>query len=203
MIKPSYDPVRRQLWRSFIHFNQKRAFRKLILPHTVAADPKRSILLLSNHVSWWDGFWGSYLNDIHWNKRFHVIMLERELAARKFLRHVGAYSIDPGNRSMIESLRFTAELLNEPQNMVLLFPQGKICSFHNPVIDFGTAPKKILQWTQKPVQVILGVATVEFFQYHKPTLYYYLKEWDQKGELQEAYQEFHEECMEAQSQIWV
>lgn len=203
MIKPSYDPIRRNLWKAFIHFNQKRAFKDLVIPNQVEADPDKSLFLLTNHVSWWDGFWGSYLNDLEWQKRFQVIMLERELAPRKFLRHAGAYSIDPGNRSMIESLRFTAELLENPQNMVLLFPQGKICSFHNPHIEFGTAPAKILKWTTNPVQVIFGVATVEFFQFHKPTLFYYLKEWDQANDLQAAYLDFFRECMEVQAKRWV
>ncbi|MCI4669613.1 MAG: 1-acyl-sn-glycerol-3-phosphate acyltransferase [Bacteroidia bacterium] len=203
MIKPSYDPFRRNLWKGFIHFNQKRAFRKLILPHKVEADPERSLLLLTNHVSWWDGFWGFYLNEQEWNKRFQVIMLERELAPRKFLRHAGAFSIDPQSRSMIESLRYSAELLEDPQNMLLLFPQGKIWSFHNDKIDFGTAPAKILKWCRKPVQVVFGAVFVDFFQYHKPSLYYYLKEWDQEEEIGLVYQDFFRECLEEQSKRWV
>ena len=40
------------------------------------------VLLMSNHVSWWDGFWAMYVNLKVFRRKFHFMMLEDQL--RKF-----------------------------------------------------------------------------------------------------------------------
>ena len=91
------------------------------------------ILLIANHVSWWDGFWVSYLNLKVFKRKYHFMMLEKQLKCFPVLNKTGGYSIKKGSRTVLESLQYTAELLNDSGNAVLLFPQGKIqsmyCSF--------------------------------------------------------------------------
>ena len=41
-----------------------------------------SVLIISNHVSWWDGFWVLHLCMNVLYKKFHFMMLENELKKR-------------------------------------------------------------------------------------------------------------------------
>ena len=46
----------------------------------------------------------------------------------QYLKYGGAFSINKKSRDMLQSLDYAAELLNDPQNLVLIFPQGKLYS---------------------------------------------------------------------------
>jgi hypothetical protein len=50
-----------------------------------------------------------------------------------WLRHLGSFSVDPGKLSVNESLAYAAEILNEPGNLLLFFPQGNLesCSYQD------------------------------------------------------------------------
>jgi 1-acyl-sn-glycerol-3-phosphate acyltransferase len=95
------------------------------------------LLLVSNHVSWWDGF---ILHDVHQKvrpkKALYIVMLERELAKRPFLKRLGGVGFDPESTSSLRSLlRDLKELRSRtPEFSVLFFPQGRIWpSFRRPL----------------------------------------------------------------------
>jgi 1-acyl-sn-glycerol-3-phosphate acyltransferase len=100
-------------------------------------DKQLPILIISNHVSWWDGFWAEYLNlKLFHRKFFYFMMLEEQLEKNRFLNYTGGYSIKKKARSIIESLDYTAGLLADNMNYVLIFPQGEIQSLYNDKICF-------------------------------------------------------------------
>lgn len=162
---------------------------------------ENATIIIGNHVSWWDGFWAMYLNKRFLNKRFHVMMLEKQLAERQLFTKAGAFSIDPGNRSVIESLNYTAKLLSNSENCVVLFPQGKINSLYQNKIGFEKGIEKILQ-KSPPVQLLFYVAMVDYFSEQKPELTFYLKEIEYQKynteEINSLYQLFYSECIENQ-----
>lgn len=45
-----------------------------------------------------------------------------------FLKYLGSFSVKKNSRSAIETLEYAGKLLNEPDNLVLIFPQGKLYS---------------------------------------------------------------------------
>jgi 1-acyl-sn-glycerol-3-phosphate acyltransferase len=94
------------------------------------------LLLISNHVSWWDGFWAMYLNMRLLHRKFYFMMLEEQLKKFSFFINTGGYSVKKGNRSIIESINYTIELLTDSKNLVLMFPQGKITSVYDRSIKF-------------------------------------------------------------------
>ena len=158
-------------------------------------------MLIGNHISGWDGFWTLYLNKHFIGKRFHVMMLEEQLSKRKPLSKVGAYSIIPGSRSVIDSINYTAQLLENGQNCVVLYPQGKINSMYQSQIGFEKGIEKILAKSPS-VQVLFYVALVDYFSEPKPLLTFYLKEIDYQKYTSEAlnalFQQFYEECIQIQ-----
>ena len=48
-------------------------------------NPEKSILLIANHFSWWDGFLLFQLNRIYFKKKFHVMVTEENYNKVKFL----------------------------------------------------------------------------------------------------------------------
>jgi 1-acyl-sn-glycerol-3-phosphate acyltransferase len=135
------------------------------------------LLIICNHVSWWDGIWVMYLNIEVLKRKFHFMMLEEEIKKDKVPNYVGGYSIKKKSRSIIESINYTSELLTDNKNLVLLFPQGEIRSLYTPSIQFEKGFNNILKRIGSKVQIIFTVNLVDYFSNVKPTLYIYFKEY--------------------------
>lgn len=203
MIPANPTRLGRFFWESFSALSIRLRFRDIFLEGETAVDPDRSLLLIGNHISWWDGFWPLHLNKLHFGKAYYVMMLEEQLAQRPFMRQGGAFSIDPGSRSIVQSLRYAAELLSNPKNMVLVFPQGKIHSMHDTDFEFQPGIGRLLQLSKHPVQVLMYVVLPDFFSHPKPALFFYVKscpsEIAQDGpQFQQYFQEFYAACVERQ-----
>ena len=160
------------------------------------------VLLVSNHISWWDGFWVVYLNlKLLHRKYFFFMMLEEQLRKNIFLNKAGGFSVKKGSRSIIESLSYTADLLKDKNNLVLMFPQGKIESMHKQEIIFEKGIEYVLKKTSSKPQIIFLVSLVDYFSDQKPGLYMYLREFNgtdlSTGNLQKEFNLFYSECVAA------
>ncbi|MEZ4829408.1 MAG: lysophospholipid acyltransferase family protein [Bacteroidia bacterium] len=167
----------RFFWENFSAIAIRVCFRGMEFSGPVSPDPSRSMLMVGNHISWWDGFWPMILNKKLFGKKYHVMMLEAELSKRPFMRRGGAFSINPGNRSMVESLRYTAGLLENPENMVLMYPQGKIHSVYESTFEFQPGIEKIIGVCRKPVQVVFFASLLDYGSFPLPTLRMYMEEY--------------------------
>jgi len=139
-------------------------------------DKNLPVLLISNHVSWWDGIWVMYLNMKCFNRKFHFMMLENQIKKFWITNQVGGYSVRKGSRSIIETLKYTNEILSDKENLVLIFPQGEIQSVYNGAIKFEKGIEKILKDNSGKIQVFLIANLVDYFSEEKPTLFIYFKE---------------------------
>jgi 1-acyl-sn-glycerol-3-phosphate acyltransferase len=84
----------------------------------------KGLLLLPNHMSWWDGFFADYICRKLHDRLFHVMMLEEQLRRFWFFRKVGAFSINPADRaSTAETMCYANDVLNAG-SVVVMFPQG-------------------------------------------------------------------------------
>ncbi|MFK7971772.1 MAG: lysophospholipid acyltransferase family protein [Bacteroidia bacterium] len=204
MIPASHSKLGRWFWGGFSRWGIKLAFAEMRYPAQQVVDPNRSILLLGNHISWWDGFWPLELNRRHFNKKYHVMMLEEELNKRPFMAKGGAFSINPGSRDVVKSLRYAADLLHDPGNLVVIYPQGKIHSQHETDITFNAGVKKIAEWAPAETQVFFSAALLDYGAQARPTLTYYLEEYSPKdqSDLQAAYAQFNARALAAQRAAW-
>ena len=125
---------------------------------------------------------------------------EDQLRKFPFFRYKGAFSVKKNSREALESLSYAAELLNEPDNLVLMFPQGKLQSMHVPDIAFEQGVFRLLQQIQNPCQVIYCATVIEFLESFKPSVHLHLldcgvaSELDQK-KLPEQVSGFHREAL--------
>jgi hypothetical protein len=128
------------------------------------------------------------------------MMLEEQLTDRKFLNKAGAYSIKKGGRSAVESLRYTAELLQENKNLVVLYPQGEFQSLYSRRIKFEKGIQVIASQVKNEYHLLFYVALADYFSERKPFLNIYLREVSRElalnaAELESAYNRFLDECI--------
>jgi 1-acyl-sn-glycerol-3-phosphate acyltransferase len=162
----------------------------------------RPVLMIGNHFSWWDGFIAYRLNDLFIHKKFHVMMLEEQLATRLFLNKAGAFSIKRGSRSVIESLSYASSLLYEPENIVVVYPQGTITSLHRRPVKFEKGTERIIDGASKKLMILFYVALPDWFSEKKPGLTVRVTEYTltdrSASALEEAYNKFLNECISKQ-----
>jgi 1-acyl-sn-glycerol-3-phosphate acyltransferase len=155
-------------------------FSRVVL-HNQIRDLGLPILMIGNHTTWWDGFLGQYVNLEMFGRRLHIMMLEEQLRQRMFLNRTGAYSIRKGNRSALESIRYTAEILSDPKNMVILFPQGSIHSTQDRPVEFEKGWTRLFRHLDGPVQMVFYITLFDFFSSRKPEIHIYLYDYDYRG----------------------
>lgn len=163
-------------------------------------DSGKPILLISNHNSWWDGLWASYVNTKILGRRFHFMILEEQLRKHPYFKYVGGFSVNKGSRDVLETLRYMREILTHSRNMVLLFPQGKLQSLYIRDFVFEKGAAALLKRTGENIQVVMMATMVDYFSKVKPGLYIYLEEYspDSAESLEVAYNRFYHTSMEGQ-----
>jgi len=169
-------------------------------------DKNKSVLLLANHFSWWDGFLMYYVNHRVLKKCFHVMVIEETVQKVSFFKYVGAFSVSKNSRDMLASLNYAAELLNDPENMVLIFPQGKLYSNFTGNISFEKGLSRIMEAAKGRFQTIMAATFIENLQYKKPTASVYLKAVDGINNMEEAqkqYRQHYDSAKQQQNKITV
>jgi 1-acyl-sn-glycerol-3-phosphate acyltransferase len=175
IIKSKHNFIIYPYFRIYTILKIWKNFHKVVISGELI-DKNLPVLLLSNHVSWWDGIWVMYLNIKYFNRKFHFMMLEDQIKKFRITNQVGGYSVKKGSRSIIETLRYTNEILSDKGNLVLIFPQGDIQSVYNGIIRFEKGVEKILRDNSGKIQVFMIANLVDFFSEEKPTLFIYFKE---------------------------
>ena len=177
MLEPRQNKLIHHFFTWYINRIIKTDFEKLRFEQ-IAFDESRSILLLANHFSWWDGFILFQINRLHFKKKFHVMITEENYRKVWFLKYLGSFSVKKNSRSIVETLEYAGRLLNDPQNLVLLFPQGKLFSGHVGQIQFEKGLMNLINSSFKKFQYIFAASFVDYFEHRKPTLTTYLQGWE-------------------------
>ncbi len=161
-------------------------------------DKQLPILIIANHCSWWDGFWINYLNSKLFNRKFYFMMLEDQLRKRMFLLKTGGFSVNKASKSILETVNYTVELLKNPSNLVLIFPQGKIQSIYTQNFQFEKGIEAILKRTNNPIQIILVANLIDYYSHEKPSLFMYMKDYNSNdfsvNAIESTYNSFFSEC---------
>lgn len=189
------------LFKWLTTFLIRRHFRKVVLNGTYA-DQGNPILIVANHVSWWDGFWIVYLNKMVLHRKFHFMMQEEQLRKYWYFRYSGAYSIKKGTRSVLESLDYTVNILQKSKNMVFIFPQGAIGSMYNDHIKFESGIERIIRKAPANLEVLFVANFVDYFSHPKPDLFIYFAshKWSSAAEysIETAYTAFYNSVLQLQ-----
>lgn len=201
MIKARYHPVWLWFYSSWFRVLQKMYFRKISVITDDVFPEDRSVLLLQNHFSLYDGYWSMYLCKTIFKRRFHVMMLEEELAKRMFLTRCGVFSVRKNSRDLLESLRYASGLLHDPRNVVTIYPSGEIISQHRQNFPFQRGFIRLAGDRDHHSHLALAVVLVDQFSLARPEIRIYLKNYS--GErtaeaIESAYHLFYQSCIAKQ-----
>lgn len=183
MIKPINNVLISGFINKYIDFIINLNFRKINVINNKIFDDSvivneignQSILAISNHFSWWDGFWVSHFSRKYLKKRFHCMMLEEKLKENPLLRYIGAFSIRKKSKTILDSLSYVREKLDNENNFVLIFPQGQIESMHCDNIKFGKSIEYLLSKEYKKYEktLMFMYCLLEYGSYPKPSVFIY------------------------------
>ena len=144
----------------------------------VSFDEGRAILLLANHFSWWDGFLLFQINKLYFRKKFYVMITEDNYQKVWFLKYLGGFSVKKNSRSVIETLEYAGSLLDDADNLVIIFPQGKLYSNHTDQIEFQKGLMNMINISKRKFQYIFAASFVDYFEHRKASVICYLQVWE-------------------------
>lgn len=152
----------------------KRRFNKLLI-RDIGIKSGHSYLLMCNHFSFLDGLLAYYLcNKLFWKtggmRKLYIMSLKKQMEKNKWLRYVGSFSVEPGRRSIKESFAYAAEVLSEPGNLLLFYPQGNLESSHIRHIRFEDGLNEIVPAIKGNCQLVWSSNIVDFFESTKPSV---------------------------------
>ncbi len=200
MIIASHHPLFAWFFKHYSRLMIKWHFREVLFEGDLSA-PSGPILVVANHFSWWDGFFIYQLNNKFWHKRFHVMMLEKQLKNRRFLNKVGAFSISATGDSTLRSMRYATSLLQNNKNLLTIFPQGHFTSQGAIPVKFEGGAQFLIRHSASHVKMV--VILVDYFSHRKPFLSFYVQDYtekDKQDSLENSYNRFYNRCIERQNQ---
>ena len=165
-------------------------------------DNGNAVLVIANHVSWWDGFWIEYLNQKICKRKFHFMMLEEQLRKHWYFKYSGGFSIKKKSRGIIESLNYSAEILKYRYNLLLMFPQGQIHSLYNSNINFEKGINRIIHSISPDTQILFVANLIDYLSDSNPNLFIYSKTFlasnFHQNNIEAAYNKFYEQVLKTQ-----
>ena len=134
------------------------------------------------------------------------MMLESTALKEPFLKYAGGFSINKKSRDMVNSLDFAAELLRDPNNLVLIFPQGKLYSNLITELEFEKGIIQVIKKAADNFQLIFAATFMENFDNLKPVANVHLaavpdSNFNTIADLQQAYQQHYTNSRQQQIQI--
>ena len=206
MLYPKKNIVVKWVFDTYVKWAVGGQFHQLLF-NDIQIDKNRSILLVANHFSFWDGLILYTVNKKLFKKKFHVMVLQETAYHIGILRYGGAFSVSKNSKDIIRSLDYAAELLAQPGNLVLMFPQGKLFSNFVARINFEKGILRIIKKADNKFQLIFAATFVQYFKHKQPNTTVYLKAEEESyanntiNELQGAYQQHYDASKIHQTEI--
>lgn len=186
----------------YMRFRMRMFFNRLVVTPFKPKE-EHSVLLLCNHFSWWDGLWGNYLAYWHLKRKLYIMMQEDHLQKRMLLNLFGGFSINRSSREMVKSLQYASGLLDNPENLVVVFPQGALISNHTEEIVVERGIEILIKNIKGPCQIVYSCALIDYFESLKPSVFFHLFDCGLAGEnslaeLTEKINTFHRQALKDQ-----
>lgn len=109
---------------------------------------------------------------------------------------------------MLATLTDAGKLLNDPQNLVLIFPQGKLGSNHVDEVVFEKGLTNLINASDKNFQYLFSAMFVDYFDKRKPSVWCKLKqvpanELEGLSMIREVYNKHYQESRQQHSRITI
>lgn len=125
------------LYHGYLRWSLRRAFHAIHvrgLEHLQGLSASAPVIACANHSNWWDGLAVFFLTRFQPRKAFYCMMDEAQLKHYRFFTWLGAFSVDlTNNLRAAAAVRYSLNLLKQPQTMLWIFPQGRQAPAGEPV----------------------------------------------------------------------
>lgn len=170
MIKAQHNFWARTIFNYYIDYQFKKYFNGFYLVNSLPnLDTNKSVVVLPNHFSWWDGFLIDYINRKLLKRKFYILMLEEQLKRYWFFNYLGAFSINLNNpKSIITTINYFKELAKDSNNIIVFYPQGKIEPFQTNNITFKNGIVKFTKGVENYTQLLPISFKFQYYEDKKP-----------------------------------
>lgn len=172
MIKANHKNYARWIFIPYMNNLLKKNFSHFYLVNNFPDIPEdKGLIITPNHISWWDGFFAEYLFKKHLNRNLYIMMLEEQLKRYWFFRMLGAYSINPASPlSIRETVNYTREVVADPKNFIVTFPQGEIESFEKRPLTLRRGLNFIIKGIEKDFLVLPVGFKIQYYNEKYPSI---------------------------------
>jgi 1-acyl-sn-glycerol-3-phosphate acyltransferase len=129
------------------------------------------LLVLSNHTSWWDPLVALHVSTHILGTAGHAMMDAKNLRRLPFFALVGAFGVDldnPADGAAV--IRYAARLLETPNNLVWVFPQGTERPITERPLGFRAGSGEVARVAKKAKVLPVGIR-YEFGATERPTMW--------------------------------
>ena len=170
MIEARHAPWADAIFRPYVRRLMMRSFHAVRLLGEPPVPPReKPVLIVANHVTWWDGFFIYVLNGHLLHRKLHVMMLEEQLRRYRFFRRLGAFGIAQGHpRSVRASLAYSAGILQNPSHCLCVFPQGSMHRAYDRPLGFKRGLETVLAMYGGEASILPVAIACEFLGDRKP-----------------------------------
>jgi 1-acyl-sn-glycerol-3-phosphate acyltransferase len=205
MIPARKNDLYSKLFIRYVRWWMGRNFKEINVFH-VEPRPGHSVLLLCNHFSWWDGFIANYVCVYKLKRRFFIMIKQENFLKHGYFKFIGAFAVKKGSREMLQSLTYSAGLLDDPKNAVVIYPQGELCSNHVADVLIEKGIDRLIKQIKNPCQVIYQCTLIDYFESLKPRAYVHQFDCGVAGEvpfeeLKQRINDFHKQALKNQVNV--
>lgn len=174
MIKANHKNWAEIVFKPYISRLLKKSFASIeIIGNVPDIQKEMPIILAPNHSTWWDGFFVYVINNIFYQRKFFIMILEEQLAKYKFFSKLGGYSIDQKSpKKIVESLFYTNQIIQKYDNpLVTIFPQGVLEPQFVEKYNFGRGIDRIVNKISKDIAILPLCIRTEFYKEQYPHVF--------------------------------
>ena len=102
------------------------------------------------------------------------MILKKQLQKNPWMKYFGSFSVVPYSKSAKESLAYAAEILSEPGNLLIMFPQGNLESQYVRHIEFKDGINTLIPMIKGNCQILWSSNFTEYFESIKPSVYFHM-----------------------------
>jgi hypothetical protein len=172
MIKAKHQKWARFIFDYYIDNLLRKNFANYYLINNYPdIDDNFNMVFTPNHISWWDGFFIDYVIKKSSNRKMYIMMLEEQLKRYWFFQKLGAYSVNPDSiSSLLTTVRYTRELLKNPEMLAVIYPQGTIESFEKRPLTIKKGLKLFIENIPNEIAIIPVAFKIQYFNEMKPVV---------------------------------
>lgn len=178
MIEAKHNKILRALFNFYIDGQLKKHFNKFYLTGKL---PERlsdkSLLVLPNHFSWWDGFFVDLIyRKFFSDQTIYMMVLEQTVKNYWFFNHIGAFSINLSSpKDILKSFEYAKKLLSKKKNFVVIFPQGELKPY-SMYVEIKSGVFELILKDKLDFELIFLAIKIQYENEKKPNVYFRISE---------------------------